>query len=404
MSTHPPIPSSRRQFLRTVGRMSGAALVGFSTEARASTAKVIETKVISQVPQYYHGWPTLARRKDGTLLVVCSGGRQKHVCPFGRVELIVSHDDGKTWSWPRTLLDTDIDDRDAGVVETPKGSLLATTFTSLYYEQFLTQAEGGKFNHFVTAETLPGWKAAHERVSAEERQKLLGEWVIRSTDGGLTWSAPVPSIVGSPHGPVALKDGRMLYLGKEAYTDAKRVGACESTDDGQSWQWLGGIPTREGDDAAKNYWELHAVEADDGTIIAHIRVEGKIANSGETLQSESKDGGKTWSEPHSIGVWGLPSHLLKLNDGRLLMTYGHRRAPFGNQVRLSEDNGKTWGEAIVVSGDGAGVDLGYPSTAQLADGSLLTVWYESMNGGKDWNETHGGTGMAVLRQAHWTLP
>jgi len=27
-----------------------------------------------------------------------------------------------------------------------------------------------------------------------------------------------------------------------------------------------------------------------------------------------------------------------------------------------------------------------------------------MNGGKDWNETHGGTGMAVLRQAHWTLP
>src|SRR5690606_28819034 len=104
-----------------------------------------------------------------------------------------------------------------------------------------------------------------------------------------------------------------------------------------------------------------------------IRVEGKVANSGETLQSESKDGGKTWSEPHSIGVWGLPSHLLKLNDGRLLMTYGHRRASFGNQARLSEDHGKTWGEPIVVSGDGVGVDLGYPSTVQLADGSLLTV-------------------------------
>ncbi len=37
---------------------------------------------------------------------------------------------------------------------------------------------------------------------------------------------------------------------------------------------------------------------------------------------------------------------------------------------------QTWSEPIILSGDGAGFDLGYPSTVQLEDGSLVTVWYE----------------------------
>jgi len=92
-------------------------------------------------------------------------------------------------------------------------------------------------------------------------------------------------------------------------------------------------------------------------------------------------------------VWGLPSHLLRLNDGRLLMSYGHRRKPFGNQARVSDDHGKTWSEPMIVSGDGAGGDLGYPTTVQLNDGSLVTVWYEKL----------AKSSYAVLRQAQWTL-
>jgi len=94
-----------------------------------------------------------------------------------------------------------------------------------------------------------------------------------------------------------------------------------------------------------------------------------------------------------LGVWGLPSHLLRLRDDRLLMTYGHRRPPFGNQARLSADHGRSWSEPVIISGDGTGGDLGYPSTVELRDGSLLTVWYEQMAGGA----------RAVLRQARWSL-
>jgi len=359
----------------------------------AEQAQVIETKTISMQPEYYNGWPTLMRKQDGMLIVVVSGGRKGHVCPFGRVEWMTSRDDGKTWSFPRTLLDTDVDDRDAGALETPRGSLLVTTFTSTGYEAQLNLFKAGKTSHFVNASTLPAWQAAHARLTDEQRKTQSGEWLIRSTDNGLSWSPPIRTLVNSPHGPTALKDGRLLYVGKELWNDKKRIGACESTDDGVTWRWLAEIPTRPGDAVAEDYHELHAVQAADGRVIAHIRHHGK-QNSKETLQTESDDGGKTWSEPHSIGVWGFPSHLLKLRDGALLMSYGHRRAPLGNQARISRDHGRTWSEPLIVQGDASSGDLGYPSTVELADGSLLTVWYEKL---KD-------SANAVLRQARWTLP
>lgn len=343
--------------------------------------KVDAVRTISQRPEYYHGWPTLAQRKSGELVVVCSGGRESHVCPFGWVEMMRSTDEGKTWSWPRVLIDGAIDDRDAGVTETAKGSLLVTTFTSLAYEAAF---KGAKKND-------PRWQAVQRRTTAAQRKAELGCWAIRSTDDGINWSARQRCPVNSPHGPTQISDGRILYAGKELWRGENRIGIAESKDDGQTWAWLATIPTRKGDDH-RNYHELHMIEAGNGTLITQIRNHNKT-NSGETLQSHSTDGGKTWATPYSIGVWGLPSHLLKLRDNRLLMTYGHRRKPLGNQARLSEDHGKTWSAAIPFYQDGISGDLGYPSTVELKDGSLLTVWYERIKGSSN----------AVLRQATWSI-
>jgi sialidase-1 len=83
----------------------------------------------------------------------------------------------------------------------------------------------------------------------------------------------------------------------------------------------------------------------------------------------------------------------RLRDGRLLMSYGHRRAPFGNQVRLSENDGRAWSAPVTLSDDGASGDLGYPSTVELPGSALITVWYESIKGSPG----------AVLRLARWSL-
>jgi len=363
----------------------------------APPAKILETKVISMQPEFYHGWSTVAQRQNGELWVTWSGGRVAHVCPFGRVDAMTSTDEGASWTFPRVLLDSATDDRDSGVLETAKGTLIVSTFTSLAYEEHLAKAtafadhtDKGWISKSMPQDQFAKWQAAHLRLNDADRKAELGEWIIRSTDGGKSWSTRIPTVVNSPHGPIQLKDGRLLYAGKKLWAEDKKIGVAESKDDGLTWQWLAEIPTRQGDKNA--YHELHAVEATDGTLIAQIRNHNE-ADKGETLQTESKDGGKTWTEPHSIGVWGLPSHLLRLRDGRLLMSYGHRRKPFGNQARLSTDNGKTWGEPILLSGDGKSGDLGYPSTVELKDGTLLTVWYESMTEPK----------LAVLRQAKWRL-
>ena len=340
----------------------------------AAVARSQNIRTVAAPPTAYSGWPTVARRANGDLVLVWSGDREAHVCPFGRVLLSVSRDEGETWTAPRVILDTDLDDRDAGVVETARGTLLVTTFTSLHFE--------------LNKNPPPHWAAARDRLTPEQRKQQLGCWMLRSTDNGITWSMPYRVPVSSPHGPAAVSSGRLLYAGKDLWGGGD-VGVCESRDDGVTWSALAKIPPRPGDDV-KNYHELHIVEATSNRLIVHIR-NHNTENRNETLQSESTDGGRSWSVPRSFGVWGLPSHLLRLRDGRLVMTYGYRREPFGNLARVSKDAGRTWSEPVVVSNDGAGVDLGYPSTVELKSGELLTLWYEVRSGSRN----------AVLRQRRW---
>lgn len=379
---------SRRDFLAGT-----VATIGLGTQirvdAQALSAQLLEPiKTISHLPHRYHGWSTIAQGKSGRLFLSYSGGRESHVCPFGRVEFMQSDDDGRTWTWPQVIHDGPIDDRDSGILETHQGTLLATSFSSLAYQPILAAQQQTPTWSLARRQQ---WESVHNRLKSSEREAQLGQWMIRSTDGGKSWSPPYSSIVNSPHGPIQLADGRLFYAGKELWTGQKRVGACISEDDGISWQWLSEIPTRPGDQAA-NYHELHGVECQNGQIIVHIRNHNSTHNR-ETLQTESLDGGLTWTQPHSIGVWGLPSHLLKLRDHRLMMSYGFRRQPYGNQVRVSADHGATWSSPLTLSNDGASGDLGYPSTVELADQSFLTIWYEKSKGNAN----------AVLRQAHWRL-
>lgn len=226
----------------------------------------------------YCGWPTVARRSNGDLVLAWSGNRESHVCPFGTVNYAVSKDEGETWSWPRVIMDSDIDDRDAGIAETERGTLLVTTFTSLAYEAALDRKK----------EKPPSWEAVQRRLSPADRKALLGCWMLRSTDGGVSWSPPYRVPVNSPHGPVAAPGGRLLYAGKDLWGGG-RVAFSESTDDGVTWRLLSDIPARKGDNP-NAYHELHAVALDAKRIVVHIRNHNE-RNAGETLQCESSDGG-----------------------------------------------------------------------------------------------------------------
>lgn len=379
---------TRRQFIRT-SALAGAA-AHLSIRRLHAAAPPAEIGPIQDLTgnDSYRGWPTLARRSNGELVLACSGGRESHVCPFGRVELVQSRDDGKTWTLPRVILDGPIDDRDAGILETPNGSLLITTFTSLAYEPALRKMQEGPANDPRRLK----WESVHHRLPSDEaRQRELGQWILRSADGGVTWSHRISSIVNSPHGPIATRSGRLLYPGKELWTGDRAVGVSESRDDGLSWEWLGRIPHRDGDNPA-DYHELHGVECASGRLLVHIRNHNKV-NSRELLQTISEDGGRTWSVPETTGIWGLPAHLLRLADGRILVTYGYRRQPYGNQARISENEGRTWSDPISISTDGGSSDLGYPSTVEIRPGEFFTAWYER----------RPTSPLSILRGCRWKL-
>ena len=323
----------------------------------------------------YLGWPTVARTKQGELLVAYSGDRDSHVCPWGKTHLVRSSDQGRTWSRPETVTSTPLDDRDAGIIQTRTGALLVSWFTSL---------------EFAEPAPSPGWAryaaairyARHsEKITPDVREKWLGNWVRRSEDGGKKWQEPVRTVSTAPHGPIQLRDGRLLYVGNDRSADEAAVTIEESTDDGRSWAVIAAMPA--GVSGRGGMFEPHVVELTSGTLLAMFRCEPEDPAQSFLTQSESHDGGRTWSPFHRTPIWGFPPHLVELRNGWVLVVYGHRRVPFGVRACLSRDEGRTWDidDEIALTPAAPGPDLGYPSSVQLEDGSILTVYYQAEEAG-----------------------
>ena len=67
--------------------------------------------------------------------------------------------------------------------------------------------------------------------------------------------------------------------------------------------------------------------------------------------------------------------MIRLSDGRLCLTYGYRDPPSGICAGLSDDDGESWGDNIVLRDNGGNHDIGYPRTVQRSDGNVVTVYY-----------------------------
>jgi sialidase-1 len=343
----------------------------------------------------YFGWPTVARLEDGMLIVASSGLRVNHVCPWGKTVINLSRDDGRTWSAPRVIQDSPIDDRDAGVISLGGKMLLVTWFTS--------DTRPYANEPWIPEEERREWHTVTDAWTDEVIAKWLGSWVLLSDDGGKSWGKPLRAPVSTPHGPIRLRDGSLLYLGKDSREMSEgKILAARSKDGGQSWEALSGVPLFPGTTYA-NYHEPHVAELPDGRLVGMIRLESAgpeadVSKAGlvqfSLMQTESTDGGYTWSDPVPRGFHGSPPHLMVHSDGTLICTYGYRLPGFGQRVMLSRDGGRTWDSDWIVRDDGPDGDLGYPSTVELGDGSLFSVYYQKYAPGEK----------CSLLWSRWRLP
>jgi hypothetical protein len=114
------------------------------------------------------------------------------------------------------------------------------------------------------------------------------------------------------------------------------------------------------------------------TTLLHLGGMRWLAAARETGMDvfSSQDDGAIWNAPTGVTARNeINGHLLRLRDGRIPLTYGSRvKDQFGVLARLSSDEGRTWGEPLLIA-RALESDCGYPSTVQRADGMLVTAWY-----------------------------
>lgn len=335
-----------------------------------------------------HGWPTICKG-DGDTIYAAASLRVGHVDPFGATVFYVSEDGGYTWSAPKVVNDGPVDDRDTGIVYSGNGRLLISFFT-IGSADFLPGGEyEDQMEYFATLEQQSALRKKWNNTSDEEQLKS-NAWLIYSDDYGATWSAPYKAPVTAPHGPVVANDGSLIFCGG----GGSGFEVHQSRDGGKTWKLRATIevPSKyETDGITYTYSEAHIVQLRDGSFVAGIRGgdysldESKHNATLRTFISYSKDG-YTFTKAEMIeGLVGCTAHFLELSNGALLMTYQYRGGIPGEDVigargRVSYDGGKTWDEEIVISTAPINTDLGYPSTVELSDGTLITAYYQPVAG------------------------
>jgi len=177
-----------------------------------------------------------------------------------------------------------------------------------------------------------------------------------------------------------------FFTAAKADDSEGRVFTARTDDGGLSWQFVAWV----GEELENGFRIMPSTvrnSENELLLTSRVRMASKNVNelsSGENSKNRyidswlSTNNGKNWEylgKPVDDLGEGNPPSLIKLQDGRLCLTYGFRAAPFSICAKISDDNGRIWGEEITLRNDGAGRDIGYVRSVQRPDGKVITVYY-----------------------------
>jgi photosystem II stability/assembly factor-like uncharacterized protein len=235
----------------------------------------------------------------------------------------------------------------------------------------------GAGTYFVIAS---GWTPVLEPGDEGEgfefqERTVLPALVCRSEDGGHTWERDgdvalpddaVPPPI--PFGDVVAGPGGMLACTMYSWHD-RQNNTCwfyVSEDGGRTWAPRAVI-------GADDYNETDLLHLGSGRWLAACRT----VRDAHLALFRSHDDGATWQAAGPLTLPRQhPAHLLRLADGRILLVYGIRNPGlYGVGARLSADDGETWDTPRLLVDFGDATDGGYPSSAQCADGTIVTAYY-----------------------------
>jgi hypothetical protein len=211
-------------------------------------------------------------------------------------------------------------------------------------------------------------------------------WFFYSYDRGKSWKGPFNfpmlgqrDIMARTDYIVNGKRDAMVFLtASKASGGEGRVFVARTTDGGLTWKFIAWVTP---DPGAGFSIMPSSVRLSTADIVTAVRHEDSLRKGPNWIDAYvTRDDGKSWSylsrpAPDTGDKSGNPPSMIRLRDGRLAITYGHRAPPFEIRARLSADSGKTWGPDILLRGNGGAWDIGYSRSVQRADGKVVTAYY-----------------------------
>ncbi len=319
----------------------------------AAESEVIGAKHVAAIENVC-AWPNLTRLADGTITAIIHN-RPSHGGMEGEIECWASAD-GTKWE--------------------KRGNPAPHEPNTVRMNHAAGLARNGDL--IVLCSGWTNLKQPQRPKQAAFRDDILRSWVCRSSDGGRTWSQskdfPAREAGWSEHIPFGdifvAEDGSLrasTYQGKfvdetkSTKTSGWRSWQFRSDDNGKTWRAVSIIGPRHN--------ETSLFHAGGKRWLAAARIDAV-----ELFASD--DDGATWDGPQRVTQRSeINAHLTRLQDGRLLLTYGNRiKGQYGVLAKLSSDEGKTWSQPVRLAKTLHG-DCGYPSSVQRSDGKIVTAYY-----------------------------
>jgi len=225
--------------------------------------------------------------------------------------------------------------------------------------------------------------------------RCTGQTFYYSYDRGKTWAGPFlfpdfgrEKITSRTDYIVNNADDCLFFLSTRedsVQSNMQDRAFCAQTSDGGMTftflSWIGEpITVRSVMPSTVRISDSHLVSALRRRVDEHFENKPRLPRNWIDLY-QSEDNGKTWqflskaADTDMRKNNGNPPSLIRLADGRMVVTWGYRAVPYGIQARISPDNGKTWGEVIHLRDDARTFDFGYTRSVQRPDGKIVTIYY-----------------------------
>jgi hypothetical protein len=251
--------------------------------------------------------PDIIRFASGRMMLVFCDDDQHWAQESSNITTIESTDAGKTWGNPRIVAGANIAAGEERWV-TPR----------------LTRLRNGRL--IIICD--------HDDYHYYHEDRPSGIWMWTSDDEGKTWSAPrltgVPGI--EPGRITELADGTLLMNAHMVFRDNFKLAefVMRSTDQGLTWKDLTPIAK----DRVHNYCEGHILAHSTGVLACILRENNHSGYPSYVAFSE--DLGKTWSRPRPLPFAGDRPFAGELPDGRVLVTYRNQAGNKGTQAWLGD--------------------------------------------------------------------